>query len=975
MSDIVQGPTTPRRSTARNGGSRLAPTQPAEPGDIFGESPSKKGSASVKYGGKKRVGGGGTGNSSPSRAPDSRRGNLSTRLGLTNDTGESGPTSAQTSPRKNGTGKGSRKAAKVPSSPPASISASMATTPKRRSNLKRSRAEAEMPKTSDEDDDGFGSELSDLTTPPSSPPKRTRQQPPSSKISIISISTGSPPSSPRKPASKLPQSKPKSILKKPARKPLSKSASWAPSTSKATNGDAASWSLNTLGTHVVVLLNAGAPSARVRVYGADGEEEDEDDGKQWCWWPAKATHKTTPEDELVITPYLLPKTKKLHLRAVNASSSNIRPLTTSGHVRFETLTFSSPSLLSTTFVLKSPKKKRKVDKSPSLTDLEELYGRALAQALDDHQEKDFDGLPPLSIALSRAASFSAANGPSSTSAAKGKGKGKRRSTALKESISGDELTEPEYVESGDDESEWEEVEDPGADIFLDIPGETVLCRAKKSTMTEYWPAQVLGYVPPPARRKKGKGKNRGAVEGMYRVVFLDNKEMEVPRSWFYSVNQEEFGRCKMGVFESEFVDNPNDDSDEEDSYSDYDFEGEFEYISQQLPPTSDETDFYSHPLPIQFAHTIPVLQAIINDTYPPTRERHEAFIKGGKSRSTLNTEDSVGLRGRMNPKDVACFGKLVQAWSLGTSSGQLKETNGLPADQTGNTVDDPSETANVSSQVPTDNTPMVVDPTGPAEAATTAAAADDADTRMDAPDEASFKENISPHPSSTGVGVEPKVVPEVTMVDIQIDEPDASAVPTASQTRPSSPPTSSYPPSSSGATPRPSLDLDANEIPGMAPPLPLLTTGSEDIMKPPVMEAGEESPLTPIVETQVAAPPAAFEARSERPRKKREPQRGCESYEKLAGIERVTYSSTILLPIVIRQVLLWRAGDRVAPGQLQVLSDEEEWELHKKGEELAKEVDWVFDVRRLRDAVEKRIRREGSDKGEGERAKRARRRG
>ncbi|KAK1234375.1 hypothetical protein PQX77_002413 [Marasmius sp. AFHP31] len=972
MSDTVQGPATPRRSTARNGESRLAPTQPAEPGDIFGESPSKKGSASVKYGGKKRVGGGGAGNSSPSRPPDSRRGNLSTRLKLTNDTGESDPTSAQTSPRKNGTGKGSRKAAKVPNPPPTSISASMATTPKRRSNLKRSRAEAEMLKTSDEDDDdGFGSELSDLTTPPSSPPKRNRQQPPSSKVSIISISTSSPPNSPRKPASKLPQSNAKSVSKKPARKSLSKSASWAP-TSKATNGDTTSWSLDTLGTHVVALLNAGAPSGRVRVYGADGEEEDEDDGKQWCWWPAKATHKTTPEDELVITPYLLPKTKTLHLRTANANSSNIRPITANGHVRFETLTFPSPPLLSTTSVSKSPRKKRKVDKSPSLTGLEEVYGRALAQALDDHQEKDFDGLPPLSIALSRAASFSATNGPSSTSVAKGKGKGKRRSTALKESISGDELTEPEYVKSGDDESEWEEVEDSGADIFLDIPGERVLCRAKKSTMTEYWPAQVLGYVPPPARRKKkGKGKNPGAVEGMYRVVFLDDKEMEVPRSWFYSVNQEEFGRCKIGVFESEFVDNPNDDSDGEDSYSDYDFEGELESISQQSS-TSDESDFYSLPLPIQFAHTIPVLQGIINNTYPPTRERHEAFIKGGKSRSALNTEDSVGLRGRMNPKDVAFFGKLVQAWSLGTGSGKLKETNGLPADQIENTIDGPSEITNASFQAPIDNTSMVVDPTGPAEAVTTAVAADDADTHMDVPDEASFKENISPHPPSTE---EPKIVPEVTMVDIQIDEPDASAIPTASQTRPSSPPTSSYPPSSSGATPRPSLDLDGDERPGMAPPLPLLTTSSEDIMKPPVMEAGEESPLTPIAETQVIAPPAAFEGRSERPRKKREPQRGCESYEILAGIERVTYSSTILLPIVIRQVLLWRAGDRVAPEQLQLLSDEEEWELHRKGEELVKEIDWVFDVRRLRDAVEKRIKREEGDKGEGERAKRARRRG
>ena len=51
------------------------------------------------------------------------------------------------------------------------------------------------------------------------------------------------------------------------------------------------------------------------------------------------------------------------------------------------------------------------------------------------------------------------------------------------------------------------------------------------------------------------------------------------------------------------------------------------------------------------------------------------------------------------------------------------------------------------------------------------------------------------------------------------------------------------------------------------------------------------------------------------------------------------------MPEAILQILLWRNGYRTSA---ELLPEEEEKELHEKGEELLQERDWVYDVMRLR---------------------------
>ncbi|KAF9261417.1 hypothetical protein L218DRAFT_988911 [Marasmius fiardii PR-910] len=975
MSHITT-PTTVRRSTAtftnaeeQEGPTTVGSKRPneADSGMLFGESPSKKGSSSVKYGGKRKPGGGlGTpgSTSSPIRPPDSRRESLSTRLKISRDISSSAPAPTSTSKRKNTTSRGGSKQ-KPTSSAPVSASTRTKNTQKLK-NLKRDRAAASISISSNEEQgrDVSDSELSELTTPPSSPVRLTmdprRKQPPSSMISAVSISSSSQPSSPQKPINKAQ----KPSTRKP--KALSKTASWAPSTA---NGKLAeipeTWSLDQLGNHVWVMLGLGLPGGRVLVYQSPGNGEGhQEDEVQWCWWPAKLERS---KDTLIFTPYSLStsKNENLHLPVANASFSNVLSFSnTLEHVRFENLTFlsqASHNNPSISAVQRSPKKKRKLEKSG----IEAQFDQALAQALEDEESLN-DGVPSLYNALSRGGSFSVstANG---SSPKKGKGKRKEREAVnVKDSVSDDGVPDIINGAGDEDDEEWEAVVDPGADELLDIPGERVLCRAHKNPTTEYWPAQVIAYVPPPERiKKKRKGKIQESKVGRYRVLFLDEGEMEVPRDWFYASHEDEFGKCKLGKFQSEFVDNPNDAGDDEGSYSDYDFEAEFESVSQSSGSTLDPDSFSSLSLSSQFVHVIPVLQAILNNNYPPTRDRNEKFIKGGKSRSVLLMEETAGFRGRMNPKDGDVFAKMVQGWCLGSSKKELEseettvtgavdiieiDDSGGPSPSKPGTdeVEEVSRQAN-GVQAKVVNTEQEI--TGDS-----AMILDVGDTHMDVLDKTPFKENVSPH-STLPMEIDAKPQSEnVVVTDIPIDVPEEAET----SVHAVSPPQSSYPPSSITTPP---VELELDDRPGLAPPLPLLIPMQGTVVS---QDDEEESPLTPIAELLISAPPAVFEGNGERPRRKRERQVGCESYEALGGVEKVSYTLTILFPIVIRQILLWRDGSRsrAAPDQLQVLSDEEEWELYRKGEELVRETDWVFDVRRLRENAEKQIQREeGYDVG------------
>ncbi|EEB97425.1 hypothetical protein MPER_03259, partial [Moniliophthora perniciosa FA553] len=237
----------------------------------------------------------------------------------------------------------------------------------------------------------------------------------------------------------------------------------------------------------------------------------------------------------------------------------------------------------------------------------------------DDKEQNEDDLPTLEYALS------ARNGrPISTRSSKsgkaklffngtekGKSKGK---TFVNESISDGE---PEL----EDELDRDTWSPPPPDELLRIPGEHILCRAKPSQSTEYWIARILDYVPPTGAKQMGK----------YEVEFLDGIKMQVPRDWFYAYHEDGIGACKEGQYASEFIDDP---------------------VSTMKIPL--------------FAYCKPVLCAVLNDRYPPTKRRHDDFMSGGKRRKGLS--DEAGLRGKMDPMDVSKLQKLLSKWCLGDFS-------------------------------------------------------------------------------------------------------------------------------------------------------------------------------------------------------------------------------------------------------------------------------------------------------------------
>ena len=83
-----------------------------------------------------------------------------------------------------------------------------------------------------------------------------------------------------------------------------------------------------------------------------------------------------------------------------------------------------------------------------------------------------------------------------------------------------------------------------------------------------------------------------------------------------------------------------------------------------VPSTSlrDRDEFCGLDLHQQLAHTKEVLQAILNDTYPPARSRHQRFMKGGKERAALDQDAS--LKGIMTSREVSKLSKLLIRWVL-----------------------------------------------------------------------------------------------------------------------------------------------------------------------------------------------------------------------------------------------------------------------------------------------------------------------
>ena len=87
---------------------------------------------------------------------------------------------------------------------------------------------------------------------------------------------------------------------------------------------------------------------------------------------------------------------------------------------------------------------------------------------------------------------------------------------------------------------------------------------------------------------------------------------------------------------------------------------------EPIMPPPPPKDFDELPLLHQFTYTIPVLQAIINNEYEPTKDLHEHFKRGGTARIRLKQKSpSIG---QMKETIVRKLWELVDHWALGVET-------------------------------------------------------------------------------------------------------------------------------------------------------------------------------------------------------------------------------------------------------------------------------------------------------------------
>ena len=203
--------------------------------------------------------------------------------------------------------------------------------------------------------------------------------------------------------------------------------------------------------------------------------------------------------------------------------------------RFQAPTFVSPKLLSVDDIHASPRKKQKRDHGG----IERKWEAAVADMRLDAGEimagsdssEDFPEVgdmfkhlttPVLAPVFSQSISAPskldnlASNG-SKTGRPKGTRKRRRRSSA---SDGGHGIA----LEVEDEEE-------------MDLPGELVLARDKAATTVSYWPGKLLASIPPATRKQPRK----------FTIMWLDGTTQDIPRSWFYRVEDDGFAVCKVST--------------------------------------------------------------------------------------------------------------------------------------------------------------------------------------------------------------------------------------------------------------------------------------------------------------------------------------------------------------------------------------------------------------------------------------------
>ncbi|KAI0362547.1 hypothetical protein OH77DRAFT_1515775 [Trametes cingulata] len=433
---------------------------------------------------------------------------------------------------------------------------------------------------------------------------------------------------------------------------------------------------------------------------------------------------------------------------------------------------------------------------------------------------------------------------------------------------------------------------PSVNPLLDIPGELVLAKEGKAR-TQYWPAKLLDYVKPtrPSQRPK------------YKVLFFDGTILQIEPDWFWTTADDEFATCKLGESTGNYgLDNDVDSMDEDDGAEDFNrpFAPEDEATLRapsplpSLPPPPPEEFEYDLSIAEQFDYVKPVLAAVLEGEYAPARERHEGFMRGAGARRKVL--DSVPVRGSLSAKEKEEVAYLVRSWARRR---ERRREMGLsveypleklyPPDGDAAPGEAGRGKAGESNGHVDDDTDSVLTP---------ASDVSGGDTEPLAPFDA------EPPPSSFAP----------TEGDTDDDERARDAMPDApacDETRPDSTddamlasPAGTGPTAYGHARPR---DGETAAI---------VATASEE-------PAGNET-------LPRAAPRTTF--------------------HDLDAVEKITYCNNVLLQEAILQLLLWRTGQRKALG---LLSPDEEQRLHDIALEEGEKTNWVHDIIRMRQAMEK----------------------
>lgn len=237
-------------------------------------------------------------------------------------------------------------------------------------------------------------------------------------------------------------------------------------------------------------------------------------------------------------------------------------------------------------------------------------------------------------------------------------KGKRKREATEEA---EEAIEPEDVEGLVNVNDLHDLDS------LDV-GDGVLAREKRGKV--YWPAKVLEYYP----------SSKWGEEARYKVLYLDNKQDVIPRSYIAHQDSDDFVTCKvripsylvlmaasqpwshsfhlqLGRIESEVVD---DTVDADDEHEPTDLRSRSP--SPQVPlPTTDQFNELS--IREQLAYVKPVLQAILRNEYVPMQEKVDRFLSNDKA-FLANLVKNSANEGSMVPTQVNTLVAYLKWWCL-----------------------------------------------------------------------------------------------------------------------------------------------------------------------------------------------------------------------------------------------------------------------------------------------------------------------